>query len=131
MKSLKTWQVFVSGILLGLLISATILLIARRSSKIDIQYTSPTQRTQPIQPTAAVFEPTTSPSNTLTPQKININNATISELDSLPGIGEGKAQAIIDYRNVNGNFHSLQDLLYVSGIGQALLSQIQDFIVVE
>ena len=59
---------------------------------------------------------------------ININNASLEELDSLPGIGPSKAQAIIDYRNENGNFNSIEDIVNVSGIGQTTFNNIKDLI---
>jgi competence protein ComEA len=63
--------------------------------------------------------------------RIDINIATLAELDSLPGIGEEKAQAIVDFRENNGKFVSIEDLLYVPGIGQSLFDQIKDKIVVK
>jgi len=62
--------------------------------------------------------------------KININSATAAELDSLSGIGPTKAQAIIDYRNQNGPFRSIDDLLNVTGIGPKTLETIRDQITV-
>lgn len=62
--------------------------------------------------------------------KININSATASELDSLSGIGPTKAQAIIDYRNQNGLFRTIDDLLNVPGIGPKTLETIRDQITV-
>lgn len=62
--------------------------------------------------------------------KININSATADDLDSLPGIGPTKAQAIIDYRNQNGPFRAIDDLLNVPGIGQKTLDTIRDQITV-
>lgn len=62
--------------------------------------------------------------------KININSATVEELDSLSGIGPTKAQAIVDYRNQNGPFRSIDDLLNVPGIGAKTLDTIRDQITV-
>jgi competence protein ComEA len=63
--------------------------------------------------------------------KININTATLAELDTLPGIGAAIAQRIIDYRSQNGDFKTIEDLKKVRGIGDALLSQIKDLITVQ
>lgn len=62
---------------------------------------------------------------------ININKATLAELTALPGIGEVKAQAILDYREQNGDFHSLEELLEVPGIGPRTLEQISGLIRLE
>ncbi len=61
---------------------------------------------------------------------ININTATKAELTSIKGIGESKADAIIDYRAKSGPFKSVTDLLNVNGIGEALLAKIKEFITV-
>ena len=59
---------------------------------------------------------------------VNINTASIEELDKLPGIGPSKAQNIIDYRNINGNFGSVEEILNVNGIGTAIYEQIKAYI---
>lgn len=58
--------------------------------------------------------------------KVSINNATIEELMSLDGVGESKAKAIIEYREKNGNFENIDDLLKVNGIGDSLLAKIKE-----
>ena len=71
-------------------------------------------------------------SSTPTPNKtlVNINTATIQELTTLSGVGEAKAQDIIDYRTLNGNFKTIEDIKNVSGIGDALFVKIKDYITV-
>jgi competence protein ComEA len=56
---------------------------------------------------------------------VNINTATKEELTSLKGVGEKRAQDIIDYRTKNGNFKSVDDLEKVPGIGPGLMKQIR------
>lgn len=62
--------------------------------------------------------------------KVNINTSTLSELMTLSGIGESKAQAIIDYRNKNGLFKSIEDILNVSGISELTYAKIKENITV-
>lgn len=67
-----------------------------------------------------------------TPQgKININTATLELLDTLPGIGPSTAQKIVDYRDEVGMFTKIEDLMNVSGIGEAKFDKIKDQITVE
>lgn len=63
-------------------------------------------------------------------KKVNLNTATKSELDSLPGIGPSTAQKIIDYREKNGKFNKVEDLKNIRGIGDAKFSEIKDRITV-
>jgi len=65
-----------------------------------------------------------------TPSKVNINAASATELEALPGVGEVIAQRIVDYRTANGPFGSVDDLLDVSGIGEVTLEDIRDLVTV-
>lgn len=62
--------------------------------------------------------------------KININKATSEQLQTLDGIGEAKAKAIIEYRDKNGEFKQIEDIKNVSGIGESIYEKIKDKITV-
>lgn len=62
--------------------------------------------------------------------KLDINVATIEELDILRGIGEKMAMRIIDYRELHGPFLAIEELTLVNGIGESLIEQISDDICV-
>lgn len=61
-------------------------------------------------------------------EKIRVNYATQEEIETLPGIGPSKAQAIIEYREENGLFQSVEDLLDISGIGEKTLENMRDYL---
>jgi competence protein ComEA len=63
-----------------------------------------------------------------TPALIDINTAGLTELDSLPGIGQTLAQAIIDYRETYGEFYYPEDIMNVPGIGETTFENIKDLI---
>ncbi|MCH5583816.1 ComEA family DNA-binding protein [Shimazuella sp. AN120528] len=62
--------------------------------------------------------------------KINLNTATLAELEELEGLGPTKAEAIIQYRGEHGGFRSVDELLQVSGIGERTLERIKEKIFV-
>lgn len=61
---------------------------------------------------------------------ININTATIAQLKTLNGIGDATANKIIEYRNSNGSFKSVEELKNVSGIGDAKYAKISDYVTI-
>ena len=63
--------------------------------------------------------------------KLNLNTAAASELSILPGIGEVLAERIVVYRHEHGNFSSIEEIMDVSGIGEAKFNAMKDYIIVE
>ena len=84
------------------------------------------------EPGLTVRTQTEVPAEALTPDlsPIDINTAGAEELDQLPGIGEVLAERIIAYREAHGPFASAEDLLAVSGIGEAKLAELEGWITV-
>lgn len=64
------------------------------------------------------------------PAKVNLNQASIEQLDELPGVGPVTAQAIVSWREQHGRFSSIDDLLDVKGIGDATLADLRDLVTV-
>ncbi len=62
---------------------------------------------------------------------VNVNTATADQLMLLPGIGEAKAQAILERRKEQGGYKSVDELLEVKGIGAAALERIRPFVVIQ
>ncbi len=81
----------------------------------------------PVQVYTPVPEP---PESTAAQEQLDINTATLSQLQKLPGIGPAIAQRILDYRQENGPFSSVGELVNVDGIGEAKLEAILDYITV-
>ena len=71
---------------------------------------------------------TISYTNSQNSSKININKATQSELETIPGIGPSTALKIIKYREENGKFSKIEDIKNISGIGEAKYEQMKDYI---
>ena len=78
----------------------------------------PTQ--EPAGETIPVEEDTSSegPQEVLVEKSVNLNTATLEELDLLPGVGLAIAQRIIDYREQNSGFYDIEEIMEVSGIGE-------------
>ncbi len=87
--------------------------------------TNPVMRTEGIELETAVSGEAVVPG-----ELVDINSAAVAELDTLPGIGPSTAEKIVEYRETNGPFATIEEIMNVSGIGPAKFDQIQAFITV-
>lgn len=62
--------------------------------------------------------------------KINLNTASLEQLMEIPGIGESKARAILNYRETNGGFSSIEEVMNIEGIKEGVFSKMKEYIVV-
>lgn len=81
-----------------------------------------------IEPVAAPGAPADAAPGGPPGAKVNLNTATLEQLDTLPGVGPVTAQAILAWRDENGAFGSVEDLLDVKGIGDATLAELRDLV---
>ena len=101
-----------------------------RKSKIEKQQTCPTYNNACITSSDEKSKLVNTKDTTKENTKININTASKEELQSITGIGETKAEAIIEYRNKNGKFTKIEDIKNVSGIGEAAFEKIKNQITI-
>lgn len=113
---------FVAGFYLGKNDTETIIEISGLSATTPASPTSPTVPNDGTVPVPTVGAQTQFP--------ININTTTLEQLDLIPGIGPVLAQRILDYREEIGQFHHVEELLDVSGIGEKTLANMLQYITI-
>lgn len=124
MKDKSSFRLISVGFVSGIVFSGLLFLT------INIVHSNQLRNTIPVNATlvtSIVNKDTPYPSS----GKIDLNQATLAQLETLPGIGETKANAIIDFRNKYGAFEEISELSYVPGIGNTLLKSIQDLVIIK
>lgn len=86
-----------------------------------------TAQTQAVESEPSAPEEEKTPDSLLEGEVININTADLYDLQRLPGIGEKRAQAIVEDRERNGPFYSVEELERVPGIGEGILSGLLEY----
>lgn len=126
MRNLKENKYVLIGFLLGILFSGLLLLVITATSSRSEKYAQPLQENQSFEnySTNQLFQ------YFVDNEKININKASMDELMNLPGIGEAKANSIIEFRIKYGDFEEIEELSYVSGIGDKLLESLQEMVTI-
>jgi comEA protein len=118
-------------LLAGVLVMSGLLLIKQKEAPSTFTESAATNLSESS--TSAVKKPAGSSSQQATNDKttlVNINKASLEELDTLPGVGPATAQKIIDYRTQNGPFPNIEAIDNVSGIGPAKYAEIKDLITI-
>ena len=119
------FSTFVAGFYVGKNSAATTIEISAQLSP------SPSSKpTAPAATSPAAPSPTSAPVPTQPVGIINLNTATLEQLDTLPGIGPVLAQRILDYRREIGRYKTVEELLEVSGIGEKTLNELRAFLTV-
>ncbi len=104
-------------------------LLSSEQSESSISESANSESSEPASSAASVSVPQVKDPKT-TSSKININTASIEQLKTLNGIGDVKAKAIVEYREKNGGFKSVDELDNVDGIGKATIDKLRDQITV-
>ena len=112
--------------------AAMVIYVPKKNEVVKSTTDKTTTTTTEIPNNAAIPDNSTSSDTSKEPEtlKINLNTASKEDLTKLSGIGEAKAQDIIDYRNTNGPFKTIEEIKNISGIGDALFAKIKDNIIV-
>jgi len=98
--------------------------------QLNIPFKAGAELTPAVFSTPAVEAEFPTPASDTSQDLVNLNTATVEELDALPGIGPTTAQKIIDYREENGPFIDIEEIMQVSGIGLSTFENIKDLITV-
>ncbi len=122
MKDKFTFRLLTLGFLSGVIVSGLAFLMVNSLQSKAHQIM--------VQITPSILLQMDHPAQVQSDNKLDLNEATLAQLVALPGIGETKANAILEFRQKYGNFENISELSYVTGIGNTLLKSIQDLVII-
>jgi competence protein ComEA len=96
--------------------------------KATIPASAPILTAIPVPSVVPTEKPEASLSAAQSSGRLDLNTATLEQLDEIPGIGESKAKAIMDYRLKKGRFSRIEELVEVKGIGEKMLEKLKAFL---
>ena len=96
-----------------------------RSASYQVTTTRQDQQNAVVQPEQSRPE---KPDSLLEGERINLNEADLYDLQRLPGIGEKRAGDILAYRQENGPFESVEELMQINGIGEGILEELRNYV---
>ncbi|MEX0845629.1 MAG: helix-hairpin-helix domain-containing protein [Balneolaceae bacterium] len=106
-------------------------IIQQQEKELETKYNPDLTVSEANEPDAETIYNQAESNETETPEIININLASSAQLQALTGIGATYAERIIEYRELNGGFDSIDELVNVKGIGKTRLENIRPFITIE
>ena len=101
------------------------------SAQVEVPVTSVEEEAETSTPLPDSQTESSGPQEVLVENGINLNTATLEELDLLPGVGPAIAQRIVEYREANDGFYDIEEILDVSGIGEKTFEKLKPYITVE
>ena len=101
------------------------------SAEVEVPVTSAKEEAETSTPLPDSQTESSGPQEVLVEKGINLNTATLEELDLLPGVGPAIAQRIVEYREANDGFYDIEEILDVSGIGEKTFEKLKPYITVE
>ena len=122
-QQIKSIFLIIIGIITGIFISGILLLFLLPNSRSDKLLLVTSTSSYPVTNLDTTICPSTSEPS-VGDTKINLNTASVTELDSLPGIGLSKASSIVEFRTKYGDFKSIEELVYVPGISDNIFLKI-------
>lgn len=129
MKKKLSFEWIVLALAAGILLLMAVRFVNEQTEQ-TVPWRVEVERNDRADASASVSQPE-KPDSLLEGETVNLNTASLYDLERLPGVGSTRAQAIMDYRQEHGPFRSVDDLLQVNGIGPGTLEGLRAYVTAE